>query len=603
MSSFTPLTVQTSNILEELKQAALTQRVPVENLDFDLLSYQTFFKGSVEEDWQLLHGDDLLTQTTENEIRSSIFLLRQEYQIRIQTVKSHPYLTLNFTIATDKTKSRVISVIDASSKIPLVKGVHEWIKYAIIKKMLRSSLMIGLYDQNLEREINRFVVKIKKEGPLKESYRLPIGEFFLPIMPINDKIILHYKNANQTNSMIEGVNPGDLILEYIFPKVGRSGRACTGHFISVPEPTVKYASYIVIDPETISSEQDEESIRFYSKVSGYVERKSGMFCISQELRIENASFKKTGSIETGIDKDISLIINQKKDLEDAIGTGINIDVQKLDVSGAVGRNAKIQACELKIDAQTHKKSEIHVSETANVHLHRGNLKAKDAHINILESGKVEADTIHIQKMMGGEIIGRVIHVDTLYSNARIIALESITIQKIEGDGNNLIIDAHAIASYHKQIVDLETEIKAKTAELALETKELKTRKAVFTEKNSRIKEIQARVLAKQKSGETPMKADVIRLQQYKRDRESIQESTERLVESEQVLESLKERLEKLYEADLHAVVTHHSIYNGHTRIVFIDPKNRQEYGISPEGRATHIRLRKEEEDKKFVLES
>ena len=90
MSSFTPLTVQTSNILEELKQAALTQRVPVENLDFDLLSYQTFFKGSVEEDWQLLHGDDLLTQTTENEIRSSIFLLRQEYQIRIQTVKSHP---------------------------------------------------------------------------------------------------------------------------------------------------------------------------------------------------------------------------------------------------------------------------------------------------------------------------------------------------------------------------------------------------------------------------------------------------------------------------------------------------------------------------------
>jgi hypothetical protein len=83
----------------------------------------------------------------------------------------------------------------------------------------------------------------------------------------------------------------------------------------------------------------------------------------------------------------------------------------------------------------------------------------------------------------------------------------------------------------------------------------------------------------------------------------IQEGSERLVESEQILESLKERLEKLYEADLHAVITHHNIYNGHTRIVFIDPKNRQEYGISPEGKATHIRLRKEEEEKKFVLES
>lgn len=603
MSDFVPLTVLTSNVMQDLKQAALSQRIAVENLDFDLLSYETSFKGSVDEEWQFLQGNDLLTQTTENEIRSNIFLLRQEYQIQIRLAKPHPYLTLDFTIATDKTKSRVIAIINPSSKIPLVKGVQEWIKYAIKQKMLRNSLMIGLYDQNLDREIQRLIVKIQKEGPLKESYRLPIGEFFLPIMPINDKIVLHYKNANVTNSMIEGVNPGDLILEYIFPKPGRHGRACTGEHINVPEPIVKYASYVVIDPETISSEQDEESIRFFAKVSGYVDRKQGMFYISQELQIENASFKKTGSIETGIEKDISLIIKKNVHDEDAVGTGINIDVQKLDVSGTIGRNAKIQACELKIGAQTHRKSEIHVSETANVHLHRGNLKAKDAHINILESGKVEADTIQIQKMMGGEVIGRKVHVHTLYSNARIIALESITIDTIEGDGNNLIINPHAIASYHQQIIDLEAEIKAKATELYADTKQLKIRKAVFVEKNSRIKEIQIRVLTKQKRGEAPMKADLVRLQQYKSEREAIQEASEQLVESEQILESLKEKLEKLYEADIHAVVTHRGVYNGHNRIVFIDPKNRQEYGVSPEGAVTHIRLRKENDEKKFLLES
>lgn len=602
MSAFIPITVLTTNVMQELKKAALAQRVSVDDLDFDLISYETSFKGTVDDEWQLLQGDDLLTQTTEIEIRSPHFLLRQEYQIYIRPLKPHPYLDLHFTIATDKTKSKVITVIEPTSKIPLKKGVQEWIKEAIIRKQLRHGLMIGLYDQGLDREINRLIGKIQKEGPLTFIYRLPIGEFFLPTFPINDKIVLHYKEANETNSLIEGVNPGDLILEYILPKPGRDGRACTGNHIAVPEPVVKFASYILIDPETLTTEQDEESIRFYAKVSGFVERKSGMFFISQELQIESASFKKTGSIETGMDKDVSLRINKKVSSEDAIGMGVNIDVQKLDVSGTVGGNAKIQACDVNIGAQTHRKSQINVSQTANVHLHRGNLKAKDAHINILESGKVEADVIHIKKMVGGEIVAREIHIDTLYSNARITALESITIQNIEGNGNNIIIDPHAIESYHQKIIDLESELKTKNIQLQNETKALAARKIAFTAQNNRIKDIQTRVLAKQKSGEAPMKADMIRLQQYKLERDGIKEASDDLSVAEASIETLQETLDNLYEADLHAVVTHHGIHNGHNRIIFIDPKTRQEYAISPEGKVTHIRLRKEEDEKKFLLE-
>lgn len=602
MATFIPITLHTTNVAHELKTAALAQRVAVENLDFDLLSYESSFKGSVDEEWKVFEGD-ILMYTTEIEVRSPHFLLKQEYQIQIRPLKPHPYLDLHFTIATDKTKTKVIAVIEPSSKIPLKKGVQEWIKEAIIKKMLRHGLMIGLYDQNLDREINRLVAKIQKEGPLVYLYRLNVGEFFLPVLPLNDKIILHFKNKNTTNSLIEGVNPDDLILEYIRPKPGRDGRACTGEHIAVPEPVVKFAPYIVVDPETIESQEEEDTIRFFAKVSGFVERKNGIFYISQELQIENASLRKTGSIETGIDKDISLKIKKKVSDEDAVGMGVNIDVQKLDVSGTVGGNAKIQACEVNIGAQTHKKSEINVSETANVHLHRGNLKAKEANINILEVGKVEADIVRIQKMVGGEIVAREIHIDTLYSNASITALESITIQNIEGDGNNLIIDPHAIESYHTKIVALEKEIKEKNALLNDQTNELLRKQTAFNIKNDRIKEIQTRVLLKQKNGETPMKADIVRLQQYKTERESLKMMIEELQTFKESIDALNERLEQLYEADLHAVITHHGIYNGHTRIIFVDPKTQREYGISPEGKVTHVRLRKEEDEKKFLLES
>jgi hypothetical protein len=603
MSAFVPITLISSNVTQDLKKIALEKRIAVEKLDFDLLSYETYFKESMDEEWQLLRESNLLSQTTEVELRSPHFQIRQEYQIHIRLLKPHPYLDLNFSIATDKTKSKAIAIINPASKIPLKKGVQEWLKEAIVRKQLRHGLLIGLYDLDLDREINRLIIKIQKEGPLAFLYRLPIGEFFLPIAPINDKVILHYKELNKTKSLIEGVNPGDLILEYLLPKYGRDGRACTGEHIAVPDPIVKYATYILIDPETIRAEEDEESIRFYTTVSGFVERKQGIFSISQELQIENASLKKTGSIETGWDKDVSLRINKKVDSEDAVGMGVNIDVQKLDMSGTVGSNAKIQACEVNIGAQTHKKSHINVSEIANIHLHRGNLKAKEANITILEAGKVEADIIRIKKMMGGEIIAREIHIETLYSNARVIALESITIQNIEGEGNNLIIDPLAIENYNYQISELEMNIRDKNSKIQVESKEFIARKLKLKEQNERIQQIQERVLAKQKKGEIPLRADLVRLQQYKTEAEQLKEFADIIKEHEASLQQLEEKLEKLYEADLHAVVTHYGVYNGHNRILFIDPKTHKEYGITPEGKATHVRLQKEDDEKRFLLES
>ena len=182
------------------------------------------------------------------------------------------------------------------------------------------------------------------------------------------------------------------------------------------------------------------SIRFYATQSGYVKRQNGIFSISHELRLKGASFKDTGSIETGSDKEIHVKINHEDDSKDAVGSGVNIDVQTLDVKGTIGSNTKIQACDVTIGAQTHKRSQIEVQENATIHLHRGDLKAKNATIEILEAGKIEAQTVRITKMMGGEIIADHVIIDTLYSNANITALKSITIQSIVGDGNNLIIN-------------------------------------------------------------------------------------------------------------------------------------------------------------------
>lgn len=600
---FTPITKTSTNVMSDLINTANDRGIPVDGLDFDLLSYETYYKGTVDDEWQYLQDDDLLAHTTEIEIRSNLFLLRQEYQIHIRPLKSHPYLNLQFTIATDKYKSKAVAVIDPKSVIPLKKGVQGWIKEALIRKQLRHGLMIGIFSKNLDQEINRLLLKIQKEGPLTTPYRLPLAELFPPVPPTDDKILLHYKQLNKSNSLIEGIKPDDLVLEYIFPQQGRDGRACDGNHIAVPDPAIRYAGQIVIDEETIRAEEDEGSIRFYAKVSGFIQRKKGIFLIAQELQIESASFKKTGSIEAGVDKDISLKIKKNVASEDSIGMGVNIDVQKLDVSGTVGGNAKIQACEVNIGAQTHRHSNINVTEVANIHLHRGNLKAKEAIIDILETGKIEADTVRVNKMVGGEIIARTVHINTLYSNARITALESIEIQTIEGEGNNLIIDPHSIEAYHEKIEMLEIEIRSKTSHMQEQSKVFIARQISFKDKNSRIKQFQQRLMEAKRNGTEPSKADVIRVMQYKAEAEDLKTLSEKLQEEEKHLHSLQEDLNKLYEADIHAVVTHHSAYNGHNRIIFIDPKTKQQYAITPNTQATNIRLYRSGDEKRLILEN
>lgn len=595
--------VTTSDVIDELKRAAVQWHLPLDGIDFDLLSYRTYYRGSIDEEWCLLQASRLDEITTEKEIRSSTFFIRQEYHILIRPYQANPHFDLRFSIATDKQKTKGIAVIDPSSTIPLKKGVQEWIKKAIYRKKLRAGFMIGITDGNLDKEINRMLLKMQKEGGLDLLYRLPIAEFYPPVLPVDDTVLLHYKKIQRDNNLIDGVQPNDLILEYVFATRGSDGRSCTGDHIHVDEPRIRYANAVVIDPESIRAEEDEHSIRYYAIQSGYVERKNGIFTIGHELRLEEASFKKTGSIEAGSEKDIHIKIQHKDQYKDAIGSGVNIDVQTLDVNGTIGSNTKIQARDVNIGAQTHKKSHIEAEENASVHLHRGHLKAKEATIEILEAGRVEAETVTVQKMSGGEIIANRVFIDTLYSNAKITALESIEIKTILGDGNDLSINPYAIASYQEQITELDTEVKTKTLQLQQKSKEFILRELAWKDKSSRMAHLQERVENALRENRPPLKADTIHLQQYQREAAELENQKTTLHAHEESLHEAQRTLEKLYDADLHACITYHGEYNGLTRIHFIDPKTHHVHALTPKGKITHIRLQKKGDEKKFVFES
>ncbi len=603
MADFTPVIKASTNVKDDLRLAASDRKIALDEVDFDLLSYETYYKKLEDKEWHPMDGENILSQMTQEEIYSSDFLLSQEYQINIRPFVPHQYMHLHFSVAMSKAKGLVTAIIDPLSIIPLKKGVKEWIKDSINRKKLRLGFIIGMADEELDNEINKLLATIQKKGPLTEPYSLTIAKFFPPIAVVNDAIILHYKAGSKNNSLIDGVQPGDLLFEYIFPKHGRNGRGCDGAPIVTPEPLIKYAGVIQIDDETISREQDVKGIRYYAKVSGFVKRENGVFLIAQELNLESVSMKKTGCIEAGIDKDIFLSVNQKIFNEDAVGMGVSIDVQKVDISGTVGENTKITADELNIGAQTHRKSTIDVAQVANIQLHRGDLKAKEANIDVLEGGRVEADVARINKMLGGEVVARKVYVDVLYSHAKIVALESIEVNWIEGDDNVLIIDPYSVSVYHEKIAAMQTAIGEKEVLYQLHSQELSDQQSKFKEKNVRIKQFQQRIISAKKSGAEPMMADVIRIRNYKKEAHDLNEAASKLREEDEYLSALRAKLDKLYEADLHGVIIHNAIYNGQNRVAFVDPKTREEYSVFPKGEMTHISLELSGEQKKVRLNS
>lgn len=602
MLEFTPVTKVSMNVKGDLRLAASDRKISVNDVDFDLLSYETFYKRLPDKEWHPMYGDNLLTQITQEELYSSDFLLSQEYKINIRPVIPSQYLDLRFSVSMSKARGLVTAVISPESTIPLKKGVKEWIKEAINKKMLRLGFMIGMADEELDVDINRMLSFLQKKGPLTEPYNLIIAQFFPEVPTVNDAIILHYKERNKKKSLIEGVNPNELLLEYIFPQQGKNGRGCDGVPIVVPEPKVKYDKSIKIDDETIYTVEDEKSIRYYAKVSGFVKFERGHLSVSQTLSLKSLSMKKTGSVDVGSDKQIALALNQQVYREDAVGMGVSIDIQKVDIIGTVGENTKIKADELTIGAQTHRKSTMEVAGVANIQLHRGNLKANEANIDMLEGGHIEADVVHINKMLGGEVIGRKVYVDVLYSHAKIIALESIEVNTIVGEGNALIIDPYSVSAYHEKIAQVKATVMEKESSYQLAKKELSIKKLAFKQKNIQISQFKHRITRAKANGLEPMSVEMARIREYELEGHKLNHEEGKLREEALYITALHDKLNKLYTADLEGVILCHDVYNGHNRVAFVDPKTRREYALFPRGAIQKIVLELHGDEKKIRLD-
>ncbi|MFT5661334.1 MAG: hypothetical protein ACI9TV_001980 [Sulfurimonas sp.] len=593
--SFELINVTSESISKSLIEFARNNKINPKQLDFELISFKTLLKREKDIELSILEDTDAITEDDIKNVNTTIF---QEYTITIKPlVKKVP--TINIALSANTLKTKTIVTIKQGSVFNKQTHTLEALKEHIWHKKLKVGFLIDLFEANLEKQLHKLLQIIPYDKALKKDLKFTLGIALDPTLPRDAKLERLYETKDK-DSLVNGVQGGELIARYILPKNGVSGRNCHGKIIAPQNPKILAKKPTIED--SVEEKTFENFIEYFALINGYVVFQNSNLKISQTIKLQEANFKTSANIDTEDNTDISVrIAHAKSESEDAIGSGVAMDVKELNVDGSIAANVNIAAQNINIDAQTHKKSKMTVLETATIKLHRGDLTAKDAHIEILESGKVTAtNSVSIGKMLGGIVIAPIVHIGEVLANTTIIASELIEIKSITGEHNKLIIDPDAIASYHNEIELLKKKIEEATKELKNKKSDLNTKIQEHSAKTDRIKTFQKRVVSATKSGKTPMKQDIIRVKQFKKDSDKLHLEKESLAKEESAITVLELERDKLCNKDLYAKIKSKTFYDGHTQVVFVDVKTKEEINFLPHGNIDIISLVLDADGKRVI---
>ena len=97
-----------------------------------------------------------------------------------------------------------------------------------------------------------------------------------------------------------------------------------------------------------------------------------------------------------------------------------------------------------------------------------------------------------------------------------------------------------------------------------------------------------------------MKQDVIRVKQFKKDSQKLSLEKEQLKEFDLLIIDLEKELDKLCNKDLYAKIKSNTTYDGHTKVIFVNIKTKEELFYIPQGQAAEISLTLNAENERVI---
>lgn len=584
-SGIPSMVVRTGNVAKELMSIAANHKVSIKTLDFRLLETQTFTRLLTDgDDWIEVSLQEI-EDITEQMYLNPKFELKQIYEIEIFTIREIGKLdSLDISIAGNGTLCKIYLTIKAGSYVIYDEEFESAFFELIRKKKLRANLLIGLFDSMMLPNLSDLIAKIRIDGTyhFETQERYVVAEGFEPVLTVDDKLILHYDKKHQDmdeegrvnyakRGYIVSVVENDLLIEYIKPIKGTIGRNVRGELIIPKEPIVRNEPAFTIS-EKIKRDELDKTIEFRACVGGYVIFEGGMYDIKTEMDVSEISFRSTGSIDTELDADVSINVKEKDSLKDAIGTGMTVTVNIINVDGNVGAEAKITAHKATIQGQVHSSATVSADELS-INIHKGKAYGKEIHITRLEHGEVEGDRVFITQAVGGKVRAKEIFIELLGSHTKLTASKTIEIKKLQGGENVLTIDP--LLNESSDVLEGEA-IKMKEAKKALQIveKELLEYEQTMKANMSAYEDIKQKLLHYKRNNIKIPSAYVEKFQQFQQFRRKLDALREEFDEKQSYFSLISSHYVSLQNEIFEARIINHDRWRNYNEIIFklIDPR-------------------------------
>ena len=581
--------VETANPYGEILNLAKHFGVDSKFIDFDIIEIKTECKVAGESQPRQIPAEKLNIFDEDNFFVEKIESIKQNYLVKFyDTRQVKPTPLPNVAINANKNLTKILATVSQNADTVYFKEFDKKLINFIYKKLIKVGILVGIRNKTMLEGVAKIysVLRVKEFIDKDYSFVVTAGVNVNP--SADDALVFYYKNKNKStdeNDKVDyanrgyllGVTENELIFEYVKLREGANGRDVRGNLLPTQKPKVTITK-MPEHTENIYSKEGEEGIKFYAKKAGYVQEEKGVFDIKDELDVNEISFKTTGSVDTGLDTNVTLNVKEKDLTKDAIGTGMTVEANEVNVEGNVAANAVVKANKVVIGGQTHAKALIEAKD-AKIAVHIGSFDGEYVEIDRLEGGKVKAKKAVIKSVIGGEIIAESVSIDTLVSNSNIIIADTLEIKKLKGVNNKILVDFSMIKNTGEQINERMTKIKAIREQIAKMPRALESKRCVIEENKGPINVIKAKIEELKSTNNTPPVTFMKKLKEYQQLVHEYNALLKDFREKKAAIAELKSEIANIQDGIFSSKVINHSNWREFNEIKFrlVDPARNITY--------------------------
>lgn len=451
--------IVSANPYEELLKFSADTGKDYASLDFAILGFST--NCDINGESKNFSEKELVFFDDDENFLNETLKINQNYKFQIKDLDENSK-KLNDSVKIELNKDGTTLILKLSLQdLEYHNSLAMDILQTVYKKMIKEGFFLSIRIFDFKKKLIYFLHNFKEKKIHKKNVIIQICKGVKTISAEDEKLILSYQDkirqkygANKVG--IIGVKKSELVFKHIKPGTSKRGRSLKLEFIeprALKENKIEVSFSENYEEKQVADKKGKSNTsEYFAKKSGFVSHTGGRYDIESELTLSSVNFKDTGAIYAGLDTGVTLNLRSLSDLEEAVGSGVNIECENININGNVAGNTVIKAKNLKIYGQTHSKSSLY-AENAYISMHKGRLEAKVADLDSIENAFVKADIVKLKKSLGSNIEAKKVYFLSMSSNNNINLSQVAVIDHIEGSNNKFLV------SIEKTEVDFEQRLR------------------------------------------------------------------------------------------------------------------------------------------------